>query len=69
MGCCQAPRLLILQIPENRSLLTKFRHVSCVSRNLLEALAIYQRDCFRGQGLTALRNPSNFKWLDALYFN
>lgn len=69
VGSCQALGVLILQIPESRWLLTKFRHVSYVSRNLLGTLAIHQRHCSRGQGLTALCNQNNFKWLDALCFN
>lgn len=35
VGPCQALRLLILQIPKSRWLLTKFRHINCVSINLV----------------------------------
>lgn len=69
MRPCQTLRLLILQIPESRWLLTKFRHMSCVSSNLLGTLAIHWRDRFREQGLAVLCNQNNFKWLDALCFN
>lgn len=69
MRPCQTLRLLILQIPESRWLLTKFRHISCVSSNLLGTLAIHWRDYFREQGLAVLCNQNNFKWLDALCFN